>query len=185
MTRRNPAVGAIAACAVMTMSGCSNSSPLAPAPTAIYQVHLQPEGTFQSSGMMQLEIAGENFVARVQAVGVDPGQRIPQHIHLNPTCNPGGGILLNLDQGLTVAGEGPGVGAAYPVADASGRLNYEATRSIASLIAAVNTHFSGANVQSTEGLLAFLNLENRNGHMHVSAGPPYPAVNCGEVIRVR
>lgn len=177
------ATRAIAGCAVLTMIGCSDS-PTAPAVSAAYQVRLAPEGNSTANGIMRFEIADGNFHARVQAVGVEPGQRIPQHIHLNPTCNPGGGILINLDQNLTVAGEGPGVGAAYPLADASGYLNYEASRPIADLITAVNTYFPTANVQGVEGLLAFLNLENRNGHLHVAFGPPYPAVTCGVIDRV-
>jgi hypothetical protein len=33
-------------------------------------------------------------------------------------------------------------------------------------------------------LLAFLDLEDRNAHMHVAFGPPFPAVNCGEIERI-
>jgi hypothetical protein len=108
---------------------------------------------------------------------------IPQHIHVNPTCSPGGGILLNLDATLTVAGEGPGVGPAYPMSNDGGVVKYYASRSLSDLLAAVNTHF-GANLASVDELLTWLNLENRNAHMHVPDGPPFPAVNCGEIERL-
>ena len=31
-------------------------------------------------------------------------------------------------------------------------------------------------------LLAWLDLERRNAHMHVAFGPPFPAVNCGQLV---
>ena len=178
------AAGAAISCAMFTMIGCSEKSPLAPATSAAFQVRLLPEGTSKANGIMRFEIAGDDFTAYVQAEGVEPGQRIPQHIHVNPTCSPGGGVLINLDQNLTVAGEAPGTGAAYPLADATGYLSYQARRPVVDLITAVNKFFPAANVQNVEGLLAFLDLENRNGHMHVAFGPPFPAVNCGEINRV-
>lgn len=196
-------------CTVLTMIGCSDgqkASPLAPAVPVIssaaggsaakpgepgaasdrmlFQVRLEPEGDSRAVGVMLFEIVGGYFTARVHAAGVEPLQRIPQHIHLNPTCSPGGGILINLDENLTVAGEAPGVGAAYPLANAAGVVNYEASRPLSELIAAVNTYFPAADVQSVEDLLAFLDLEDRNAHMHVAFGPPFPAVNCGEIERI-
>lgn len=149
----------------------------------LYQVRLSAEGDSRAVGVMLLEIANGYLTAKVQAAGLDPGQHIPQHIHLNPTCNPGGGILINLDAGLTVAGEGPGVGAAYPLANRGGVVNYEARRALADLRVAANTHL-GAAAGTIDDLLEFLDLENRNGHMHVAFGPPFPAVTCGEVDRV-
>lgn len=173
------------ACAVLAMAACSEDSPTAPSQSMAFQVRLAPAGTFQANGIMRFDIVEGEFRAYVQATGLDPGQRIPQHIHVNPTCNPGGGVLINLDQNLTVAGEGPGVGAAYPMADATGYLVYQARRPLADVMSAVNRFFPTANVQSVEGLIEFLDLENRNGHMHVAFGPPFPAVNCGEVVRVK
>jgi hypothetical protein len=132
---------------------------------------------------MLLEIANGYLSARVHAAGLEPGQHIPQHIHLNPTCSPGGGILFNLDARLTVAGEGPGVGAAYPMANHAGVVNYEAHRALADLLVAANTYL-GAGATTVDDLLAFLDLDDRNGHMHVAFGPPFPAVTCGEVDRI-
>jgi hypothetical protein len=150
----------------------------------LFQVRLKPQGDSRAVGVMLFEIVGGYFTARVHAAGVEPLQRIPQHIHLNPTCSPGGGILLNLDQTLTVAGEGPGVGTGYPLANAGGVVNYEASRPLTELITAVNAYFPAADVQTAEDLLAFLDLEDRNAHMHVAFGPPFPAVNCGEIERI-
>ena len=185
MHTRTLTVGAAVGCAVLTMIGCSEKSPVAPGASAAFQVTLLPSAGSQASGIMRFEIVGGDFTAYVQAVGVEPGQRIPQHIHVNPTCSPGGGVLINLDQNLTVAGEAPGTGAAYPLADSTGYMNYRATRPVAELITAVNKFFPAANVQNVEGLIAFLDLEDRNAHMHVAFGPPFPAVNCGEIDRMR
>jgi hypothetical protein len=149
----------------------------------LFQVRLRPEGDSRAEGVMLFEIVGGYFTARVHAAGLEPLQRIPQHIHLNPTCNPGGGILINLDENLTVAGEGPGVGPAYPLANAGGVVDYEARRTLSDLLNAANT-FLGTNLVTVADLLAWLDLEDRNGHMHVAFGPPFPAVNCGEIERL-
>lgn len=148
-----------------------------------YKVKLAPAGDSRAVGILLIDVVGGYMRARVHANGVEPGEHIPQHIHLNPTCNPGGGILINLDATLSVAGEAPGVGAAYPVASKAGIVNYEATRSLADLRAAVSTRFA-IPLDDDDDLLAFLDLENRNAHMHVAFGPPFPAVNCGEVERI-
>jgi Cu/Zn superoxide dismutase len=148
----------------------------------LYQVRLGAEPGYQSHGIMKIVIDDGYITATVHAAGLMPGHHIPQHIHLNPTCNPGGGILLNLDAGLTVPGEGAGTGTAYPLANQGGVINYEAQRSLTDLLAAVNT-YQGANLATVDELLAWLNLEERNGHMHVAMGPPFPAVSCGEVER--
>lgn len=193
----------VAGCAALTMISCSEGqqspaiAPSVPGSTEaadlghsgaadrmLFQVRLAPEGDSRAVGVMLFEVVGGYFTARVHAAGVEPLQHIPQHIHLNPTCNPGGGILLNLDQNLTVAGEAPGVGAAYPLANAGGVVDYEARRPLADLITAVNTYFPTAGVQTVDDLLAFLDLEDRNAHMHVAFGPPFPAVNCGEIERI-
>lgn len=197
------------ACAALIVIGCTNgpqNPPVAPSlPSApaeggsasgggpgdpgaasermLFQVRLRPEGDSRAVGIMLFELVGGYFTARVHAAGLAPQQRIPQHIHLNPTCNPGGGILINLDESLTVAGEGPGVGEAYPLANAGGVVDYEAKRPLEDLLEAVNTH-QGTSLQTVDDLIAWLDLENRNGHMHVAFGPPFPAVNCGEVERI-
>jgi len=149
----------------------------------LYQVRLGALGDSRSHGVVLIEVVGGHLAVSAHAAGLEPLQHIPQHIHLNPTCDPGGGILLNLDANLTVAGEGPGVGTAYPVANAGGVVNYYASRSLSDLLQAVNTHL-GLGLTSVEALLAWLDLDNRNAHMHVAFGPPFPAVNCGEIERL-
>ena len=149
----------------------------------LFQVQLGALGDTHSHGVVLIEIVGGYLTVSTHAAGLEPLQHIPQHIHLNPTCDPGGGILVNLDANLTVAGEGPGVGAAYPVSNNGGVVKYYARRSLSDLLQAVNTHF-GAGLTSIEALLNWLDLENRNAHMHVPFGPPFPAVNCGEVLRL-
>lgn len=188
---------ALAACAsdAPTAASADASTEGATAPLAVrpaapgksermfFKVALEPAGDSRARGMLLLEIVDGRLTARLHANGVEPGQHIPQHIHVNPGCNPGGGILINLDANLTVAGEAPGVGAAYPVASAAGIVKYEASRPLTEILAAVNLH-SNAGVSTVDELLAWLDLENRNAHMHVAFGPPFPAVNCGEVERV-
>ena len=66
---------------------------------------------------------------------------------------------------------------------ASGVANYYATRPIADMIASVNARH-GTNITTIEGLLAWLDLENRNAHMHHFAPPSYTPMNCGEVERI-
>ena len=148
-----------------------------------YQVRLGAEPGSRSNGVMLIEIVGGYITVTVHAAGLMPEANIPQHLHVNPTCNPGGGILLNLDANLTVPGEGPGVGSAYPLSNQAGVINYYASRSLADLLAAVNT-FRGTTLATVDELLSWLNMEERNGHMHVAVGPPFPAVNCGEVERL-
>lgn len=148
----------------------------------LYQVRLGAQGGTHSHGVILIEIVGGYLTVTVHAAGLTPFQRIPQHIHLNPTCSPGGGILINLDANLTVAREGPGVGVNYPMSNAGGVINYYASRSLPDLLAAVNTHF-GAGLTSVEALLAWFDLDNRNAHMHLHSAP-FPAVNCGEIERL-
>jgi hypothetical protein len=187
------------ACASWIMAGCTepNVDPAAPTdqppsftakpgdPGAaserlLYQVRLGALGDSRSHGVILIEIIGGYLTVAAHAAGLEPGEHIPQHIHLNPTCDPGGGILINLDAELTVPSEGPGVGTAYPTANAGGVVTYYASRSLEDLRQAVNTHL-GASLTTVEALLAWLDLENRNVHMHVAFGPPFPAVNCGEL----
>jgi hypothetical protein len=136
---------------------------------------------------MLIEIVGGYLTITVHAAGLEPGARIPQHIHEFATCEAGGRILINLDDELTVRGEAPGTGEAYPRSNRAGVMNYYASRSLTDLLAAVNTYLAAelpAPLTSVEDLLAWLDLEDRNAHMHVASGPPFPAVNCGEIERL-
>ena len=66
---------------------------------------------------------------------------------LSNACASSGGILINLDANRTVAGEGSGTGAAFPLANEDGVINYQASRPLSELRTAVNTHF-GAGLQT-------------------------------------
>jgi hypothetical protein len=149
----------------------------------LYQVRLGATDPFRSQGVVLLEIVGGYLTVTVHAAGLDPSAHIPQHIHVNPTCNPGGGVLVNLDANLTVPTEGASTGAGYPLSNQAGVVNYYASRSLTDLLAAVNT-YQGAGLASVEALLSWLNLDDRNVHMHVSSGPPFHVVNCGELERI-
>lgn len=190
MTPRSFALAASLAVAP-ALVGCGEAAPTDPGMSMrsaasermFYKVKLAPQGDSRAVGVLLLEVVGGNLTARVHAAGLEPLQRVPQHIHVNPTCANGGGILINLDENLAVAGEAPGVGAAYPMSNQGGVVNYEASRPLSEILAAVNL-YSGAGLTTVDELLAWLDLENRNAHMHVSHGPPFPAVNCGEVERM-
>ena len=147
-----------------------------------YQVRLEPLGENTAHGVVVIKIVNGYLTVTAHAQGLDPSQHIPQHIHLNPECAVGGAVLLNLDANLTVAGEAPSVGDAFPVANRRGALKYRARRSLSDLLQAVNT-YRGTNLTSVEELLAWLDLDNRNVHMHISA-PPYTPVTCGLVERL-
>lgn len=157
--------------------------PGAAAGRQFYKVNLRPLGDSLATGVALIDVVGGQLRVRIHATGVEPLEHIPQHIHLNPSCDPGGAVMVNLDAGLTVTGESQPVGAAFPVANRGGVMNYEATRSLESLRAAFNS-FGGTALADTGELLEYLDLENRNVHMHVAFGPPFPAVNCGEVKRI-
>lgn len=154
----------------------------------LYQVRLGTLGENQSHGIVLIEVVGGHLAVTVHAAGLAPGANIPQHIHVNPTCNPGGGVLLNLDANLTVGApvglppEAPGIGTAYPSSNQAGVVKYYASRPLSELLQAVNTHFR-LSLGSVDELLAWLDLEDRNLHMHVPAAP-YAPVNCGEVERL-
>jgi hypothetical protein len=148
----------------------------------LYQVRLAPMNGSSDHGIVKIEVAGGYLVVTVHAEGLDPLQHIPQHIHVNPTCANGGAVLISLNAHLTVAGEAPPTGDDFPVANRAGVVNYQASRSLADLLTAANT-FLGAHVASVDELVSWLDLDNRNVHMHASTAPFTP-MTCGEMERV-
>ena len=201
MSRGSTLAALTLGCVALLAFGCSDSQPSTPVapgtpgtaaqkpgePGAasdrmLFQARLAAVGDSHAAGVMSFEIVGGSLTATVHAAGLAPRQRIPQHIHVNPTCSPGGGILINLDDRLTVAGESPGVGERFPLANEGGVVNYRASRSLSDLLTAVNT-YAGAGLQTTEQLIAWLRLDERNGHLHGFA-PPFPAMTCGELERI-
>lgn len=148
----------------------------ASAERARYLARVAPEGDSRVRGTAHFEIRDGWFNARVRVAGLEPNERIPQHIHLNPTCDPAGGILINLDETLTVAGEGPGAGDAYPRANRGGVLQYDARRPLEELEAALQEHLGMT--------LGELDLDRRNVNFHEPLPPPIPSQGCGEIERV-
>ena len=130
-------------------------------------------------GWARVEIVGGNLVVSTHGSGMARDSVTPQHIHSNPTCAVPGGPLINLDRGLTVTGESPSNGPTFPSTNAGGVLNYQVSRSLADLRTAVNTFFGQALTSDAE-LIAWLDLGNRNIHMHQPLAPFTP-VDCGAV----
>ena len=198
MTNRFAMPAAITAAAALgVLVACAAEAPTTPDAAAaavsfarggasdrmFYQARMEPLGESRARGVVLVDVTGGVLRVRVHAVGVEKGEIIPQHIHVNSGCAAGGGVLINLDRSLTVPPESPSTGPEFPRASAAGIVNYEASRPLGELRAAVNTA-KGLTLATDEALLEWLDLENRNVHMHVAFGPPFPAVNCGALDRV-
>ena len=149
----------------------------------LYQVLLAPTGTSTTRGVVKIEIAGGYLVVTAHAEGLDPLQHIPQHIHANATCATPGSPIINLDANLNLPGaEAPPTGDNFPVANGAGVVDYQASRSLSSLLTAVNSAYQ-LNLASVDELVEWLDLANRNVHMHASAAPFTP-MTCGPVERL-
>lgn len=150
----------------------------------LYRVRLEPVGGTTSRGFVFIKVDRGYLTVTLFASGLDPLQHIPQHIHKNPTCADGGAVLINLDAHLTVFGEAPSVGDAFPVANRRGVVTYHARRSLSDLLQAVNANRgTSPSLTTVEELVTWLDLDNRNVHMH-SSSPPYTPVTCGSVDRL-
>ncbi len=103
-----------------------------PAPQA-YHAQLEPLAGSGVSGTVTVAVDQDRLRARVEASGLEPGQPVPQHVHLGSTCQEPGGIMLNLDRQLGLAGETPPDGDMYPTADDQGNVVYDVTRSLPEL----------------------------------------------------
>lgn len=171
--------------ALPAVAGCGGGGPTYPeSGLRFYKATLVPTDTTRTEGAAFIDVVGGDLRVRVHATGVEPGQHIPQHLHANRGCDPGGPVLLNLDAGLTVPGEAAGTGAAFPLASRAGVIDYEATRPLDELRSAIVT-WGGPGLADTDELLQYLDLEDRNVHLHVAFGPPFPAVTCGGVEPIR
>jgi hypothetical protein len=166
------------------VAGCGGGPTYPESGLRFYKVTLAPAGTTPAEGAAFIDVVGGDLRVRVHATGVEPGRHIPQHLHENRGCDPGGPVLLNLDAGLTVPGEGPGTGDAFPVASRTGVIDFEATRALDELRSAIVT-WGGPRLADSDALLEYLDLEDRNVHLHVAFGPPFPAVACGGVEQIR
>ena len=177
-------LAAAALAGLPVLAGCGGGGPTNPdSALRFYKATLEPAGETRVEGAAFIDVVGGDLRVRVHATGIGPGEHVPQHIHLNRGCDPAGPVLLNLDAGLTVPGEGLGTGDAFPAANRSGVIDYEATRPLDELRSALVTR-GGPSLHDTEALLAYLDLEDRNIHLHVAYGPPFPAVACGGVEQI-
>jgi hypothetical protein len=148
--------------------------PVEPPPEVTWEAQLQEIEGSGVTGIARLVRNAEQFRVIISATGLDPGASVPQHVHIEPTCEPAGGILINLDETLTVGGEGPPSEAAYPQADGLGDLEYEASRSLQELESALQAHH-GMGIEQLE-------LGNRNVNLHA---PDLPPLACGELEEAR
>ena len=150
-----------------------------PAGVTTFEARLAPINGSGARGWARVEIVDGNLVVSTHGSGLAREAVTPQHIHINPTCAVPGTPLINLDRGLTVTGESPSTGPEFQATNPGGVLNYRASRSLADLRTAVNTYF-GQSLTSDAELIAWLDLGNRNIHMHQPLAPFTP-VDCGAV----
>lgn len=134
----------------------------------VYEARLEAVDGSGASGVATVTVQDDELQVTIAATGLDPETRYPVHIHMNASCDDAGGILLNLDDGLTVAGEGEPRGDSYAQTDDQGHLEYEASRSMDDLRAAMQEH--GAEQADS------LDLANRVVNLH---SPEMQPVACG------
>lgn len=134
----------------------------------IYEARLEAVDGSGVSGVATVTVHEDELQVTVAATGLDPETRYPMHIHANASCDNAGGILLNLDDGLTAAGEGEPRGDSYADTDDQGRLEYAASRSMEDLRAAMREH----GAEQPDGL----DLANRVVTLH---SPEMQPVACG------
>lgn len=103
----------------------------------MYEARLEAVDGSGVSGTATVTIENEELTVTVAATGFDPNVPVPQHIHMNSSCDDAGGILLNLDDGLSAPNDGEPRGDAYPETNDQGSLRYEASRSIGDLSSAL------------------------------------------------
>jgi Cu/Zn superoxide dismutase len=130
----------------------------------VYEASLAGVGESGATGTATLTV-GEELLVTVEATGLEPETRYPMHVHMNAACDDAGGILLNLDDGLTAPDEGEARGDAYAETDEDGRLQYEVSRALDEIIGADS-----------------LDLANRVVNVH---GPEMQPVACGPLDRGR
>lgn len=158
----------------------------------MYEARIQSVNNSGVTGTATVTVEDDRLQITVAATGLEPNTRVPQHIHMNASCDDAGGIWLNLDDELSLPGDGEAQGDAYPETDDEGRLRYEASRSLEDLRTAlggihaaegqdtVRAGTSGQSQMGSEGAAAF-DLGNRVVSLH---GPNMQAVGCGPLDRM-
>lgn len=96
----------------------------------IYEARLEALDGSGVTGAATFTWQDDELQVTVAATGLDPETRVPQHVHMNATCEDAGGILLNLDNELSAPNDGEPRGDAYPESSAQGDLRFEANRSM-------------------------------------------------------
>lgn len=86
-----------------------------------YLAELKPIGESGVSGRVRVLVKGDRLAVTVNAKGFpkQKGQRHPQHIHANASCEDFGGVFLPLDDNLS------GSGGKFPTATPGGTINYQ------------------------------------------------------------
>lgn len=138
----------------------------------LYEARLEEVGGSGVNGSATLTIDGDRLQATVVASGLDPDVRVPQHVHVNASCDEAGGILLNLDDQLSVANEAEPRGDHYPQADVDGGLEHEVSRPLDDLESAL--------LERGGPGLADLDLGNRVVNLH---GADMQSIACGSLDR--
>jgi Cu/Zn superoxide dismutase len=176
-----PATGLVAALALL-LAACPEPAPDTdtpffqedPAPEApaaageAYEAQLQEVDGSGVTGTATVVIDGDDIRVTVRVTGLNPNTEVPLHIHTNASCDPAGGILLNLDRTLTTASEAAPRGEHYASTDGDGVLEYEVNRSLNDLRSAAEGHGDPGIDQ--------LDLGNRVVNVHAADMRP---VACG------
>jgi hypothetical protein len=134
----------------------------------VYEAQLEQVGGSGVTGTATIAVGDGLVQVRVMVQGLRPEQRVPQHVHMNATCDLAGGILLNLDSDLSYPNEAAPRGDHYPAADGDGVLDLSASRSFEDLRHAAREH------QGTEP--EQLDLGNRVVNLH---GEDMQPIACG------
>lgn len=153
----------------------------------MYEARLEAVDGSGVSGTATVTVEGDEVQVTVAATGLEPGTRVPMHIHMNATCDDAGGIFLNLDDGLSAPGEGEARGDAYPEASEEGALRLEASRSLTELRTAMGQGAEAATAEADTGRtqtgmsMDMLELGNRVINLH---GADMQAISCGALERM-
>lgn len=148
----------------------------------MYEARIEGVEGSDATGTATLTVENDELQVTVAMTGLDPNTRVPQHIHVNSSCDNTGGIYLNLDDELSTPEDGAAAGDAYPEIDDQGAVRYEASRSLDELRAALSeadTAQSDTARANTRGQgAAEFDLGNRVVKLH---GPDMQPIACGEL----
>lgn len=148
----------------------------------MYTAQLEALAESGVEGTATFTIENDEVVVTVAATGLEPNTRVPQHIHLNATCEDAGGIALNLDDALSLPNDGEPRGDAYPQSDDQGNLQYEARRSVGELRTALAGTGAEAAPSDTEAAwdtgASGLDLTGYVVNLH---GADMSAIACGPI----